>query len=129
MAQKTSILVIGLDPFSLQLPDPHYGGGHWDATAIWAAIESELQQLNSLGLDAESCLTDRSAGASEKVTKYLKSKAYDCVVIGAGVRLPEENFSLFESIINAVHQWAPNARIAFNTRPDDTEAAVRRWTP
>jgi hypothetical protein len=34
---------------------------------------------------------------------------------------------LFERLVNAVHEHAPRARLCFNTRPDDTAEAVKRW--
>jgi hypothetical protein len=56
-------------------------------------------------------------------------KKYDCVVIGAGVRLPPRGLALFETIINAVHKGAPGAAIAFNTSPQDSADAAARWLP
>jgi hypothetical protein len=50
--------------------------------------------------------------------------SYDCVVIGAGIRLPPPSLSVFEAVINAVHRAAPDAAIAFNTRPEDTADAA-----
>jgi hypothetical protein len=61
------------------------------------------------------------------VERILKGQAYDCVVIGAGIRLPPPSLSLFETVINAVHRAAPAAAIAFNTRPEDTADAAARW--
>jgi hypothetical protein len=59
----------------------------------------------------------------------LAAAPYDCVVIGAGLRLPPRSLVLFESVIDAVRRAAPGAAIAFNTRPEDTaEAAGRRLT-
>ena len=55
--------------------------------------------------------------------------SYDCVVIGAGVRLPPRRLAIFEAIINAVHKAAPGATIAFNTRPEDSADAAARWLP
>jgi hypothetical protein len=49
------------------------------------------------------------------------------VVIGAGVRLPPKSLWLFEALVNALHQSAPNAAIAFNTHPRDTADAAARW--
>jgi hypothetical protein len=49
------------------------------------------------------------------------------VVIGGGVRIPPKNLLLFETLVNAVHKAAPNAAIAFNTRPEDTADAAARW--
>jgi len=34
---------------------------------------------------------------------------------------------LFERVVNAVHRAAPQAAIAFNTRPEDSGAAAARW--
>jgi hypothetical protein len=59
--------------------------------------------------------------------KQLAATAYDCVVVGGGIRLPPKSLSFFETVINAVHKAAPNARIAFNTRPEDTADAAARW--
>jgi hypothetical protein len=59
--------------------------------------------------------------------KALKEQAYDCVVIGGGLRIPPKSLPLFEMVVNAVHKAAPSATIAFNTRPEDTaEAAARQ---
>ena len=49
--------------------------------------------------------------------RQLRSTNYDCVVVGAGVRLPPRNLALFEVVINAIRQVAPGTAIAFNTRP------------
>src|SRR5262249_61846943 len=57
----------------------------------------------------------------------LAEARYDCVVIGAGVRLPPSRLVLFEALVNAIHRAAPSAAIAFNTRPEDTGATAARW--
>ena len=62
--------------------------------------------------------------------KALKGAAYDCVVIGGGLRIPPKSLALFEMVVNVVHKAAPAATIAFNTRPEDTaEAAARQLNP
>ncbi len=83
--------------------------------------------MKGLGYDAETLLTDLGETAEAVVRKRLRGKRYDCVVIGAGVRTLPEHFLLFERLINLVHEAAPQARIAFNTRPDDIAEAVHRW--
>jgi len=68
---------------------------------------------------------DEAGGAV--LEKALKAASYDCVVIGGGLRIPPKSLTLFEMVVNAVHKAAPNATIAFNTRPEDTaEAAARQ---
>ena len=68
---------------------------------------------------------DETAGPH--VEQRLEAKTYDCVVIGAGIRLPPHSLSMFEAVINAVHRAAPDAAIAFNTRPEDSADAAARW--
>jgi len=60
------------------------------------------------------------------VERRLGSTTYDCVVIGAGVRLPPKNLLLFETLINTVHKAAPTTSIAFNTVPEDSADAAAR---
>jgi hypothetical protein len=57
----------------------------------------------------------------------LKGEAIDVVLIGAGVRKDEEHFLVFERLVNVVHEHAPHARMAFNTGPTDSAAAIQRW--
>ena len=64
--------------------------------------------------------------AEAVATRCLKSRSFDCVVIGAGLRASPQ-LLLFEKLVNLVHQHAPGARICFNTTPADTAEAVRRW--
>nr|MDJ0817067.1 hypothetical protein [Desulfobacterales bacterium] len=61
------------------------------------------------------------------VADALKQKSYDCVLVGAGVRLDPDHFLVFERLVNAVHRHAPLASICFNTNPGDTAEAVQRW--
>jgi len=67
------------------------------------------------------------AADNAMLTAALKAADYDCVVIGAGLRLPPKSLALFETVVNIVHKAAPNAAIAFNTTPEDTaESAARQ---
>lgn len=117
------ILLIGIEPelvdFS-SMPD-------LDATKVAQSLRAQEQRLRDLGFDAAWCLTDLGATAEAVVRTALAAKPYDVVLIGAGIRVMPVNFSLFERLINVVHEGAPRAKICFNTRPDDSEAAVLRW--
>ena len=76
---------------------------------------------------ADLCLIQPDETAGPEVERTLTAQAYDCVVIGAGIRLPPRSLSMFEAVINAVHRAAPGAVIAFNTRPEDSADAAGRW--
>jgi hypothetical protein len=90
-------------------------------------IDAQIDQLRAFGFDTTSCLIDLGDTAESVVTETLKSRSFDCVVIGAGLREPKLQLLLFEKILNLVHTLAPDAKICFNTNPSDTLEAVRRW--
>ena len=117
------VLAVGLDPAFV------------DFTAIpqftpdmfRSYIDAQLDRLRNAGFDVVSCLIDTGETAETVIVAALKASHVDCVVIGAGLRLPPERLPLFENVINLVHTLAPTARICFNTTPADTAEAVRRW--
>ena len=122
----TRVLLIGLRPEAVDYSDPALPPG-MSAEKIYAGIALALKQMTDRGWHAEACLIELDATAAPTLERQLRTAPYDCVVIGAGVRLPPKSLLLFESIVNAVHRGAPNASIAFNTRPDDSaDAAARR---
>lgn len=86
-----------------------------------------MSQMAERGWQADLCLIPPDKTAGLALQKQLATTTYDCVVIGAGIRLPPKSLSLFETVINTVRSAAPNACIAFNTRSEDTAEAVARW--
>ena len=90
-------------------------------------IEAQLVRLADLGYEVTSCLIDLDETAEASVAAALREGAFDCIVIGAGLREPKERLLLFEKVLNLVHRLAPNAAICFNTTPADTAEAVQRW--
>jgi hypothetical protein len=128
MAAGRSVLVIGLQPTLIDFSSPDYSAfPGLDAAKVQAAIDADTAQLNSLGYDAQICLTDFGETAEAVVLSQLKQKRFDCILIGAGVRTIGKNFFLFEKLLNVVHEHAPQAKLCFNTRPNDTAEAVQRW--
>jgi hypothetical protein len=97
------------------------------AEAVHAGIAAEIERLRGLGYDPDRCFVDLGETAETVVTSQLRANEYGCVIIGAGVRANPRYFLLFEKLVNVVHEHAPRARIAFNTKPTDTVDAVRRW--
>jgi len=96
---------------------------------VRAGLEADAAYLNALGYDAELCLTDFGETAGTVLDERLKKKSFDCILIGAGVRLIARNTPLFEKLVNVAHVDAPRAKLCFNTKPTDTAAAVQRCLP
>ena len=128
MINKKKVLVIGIDPQLIDFTSQEFAAfPGLTAEKIEAGITGSIRQLNELGYHAELCWTDFGDTAMIVLEKHLKKEPFDCVVIGAGIRVPAMNFLLFEKMINQIHKYAPKASICFNTNPQDTVAAVQRW--
>jgi hypothetical protein len=94
---------------------------------IRAGIAVALQQFTARGWQGEVGYIRPDGSAGPEVERLLASTTYDCVVVGAGVRLPPRGLAIFETVLNAIRKAAPAAAIAFNTRPDDSADAAARW--
>jgi hypothetical protein len=122
----TRALFIGQQPETVDFSDPAIPPG-FNAEKIHAGIAIAMAKMAERGWQADLCLTPPGEKGSQLVQKQLAAASYDCVVIGAGIRLPPKSLLLFEAVINAVHKAAPSTTIAFNTRPEDSAEAVARW--
>jgi hypothetical protein len=122
----TWILFVGLEPEAVDFSDPALPPG-FNAEKIHAGIAVAMGQIAERGWQADLCLIRPDETAGPTVEHQLSSKVYDCVVIGAGVRLPPKNLLLLEVLVNAVLKAGPGTAIAFNTRPEDSADAAARW--
>jgi hypothetical protein len=120
------VLLVGFDPAMVDFSDPALPPG-MNAEKIHAATELALADMTGRGWLAENCFINPDDTAATTVKHCLANDRYECVVIGAGVRLPPSRLGVFEAVVNAIRRAAPQAAIAFNTRPDDSGAAAPRW--
>lgn len=123
----TRILLIGYDPETVDFSDPARPPG-LNAEKIQAGIKFGVEQMRERGWEVDVCeirFQETAETAGIIVERQLRSAAYDCVVIGGGVRLPN-NYLVFEAVINVVHRGAPGAAIAFNSGPEDSADAAGR---
>ncbi len=117
-----TVLALGLDPAFVELPNNPAPS----PAIVRAFIDAQLERLRGLGHIVHSCLVDPGETAESVTSQHLQAQSYDCVLIGAGLRAPEQ-LLLFEKLLNIVHAQAPKARICFNNSPADTAEAVQRW--
>ena len=122
----TWILFVGLQPEAVDFSDPALPPG-FNAEKIHAGIAVTMREIAERGWQADLCLIRPDETAGPTFAHQLSSKVYDCVVIGAGVRLPPKNLQLLEVLINAVLEAGPGTKIAFNTRPENSADAAARW--
>lgn len=120
----TSVLLLGLEPSVVDFSK--FPG--LDEEKLAAALRIGIEEIRAADYDAEWCLTDRTwESAGPQIAARLAAKPWDAVMIGAGIRTSPELLELFERIVNLVHAEAPGAKLCFNSSPDSTLAALRRW--
>ncbi|MDD9718234.1 hypothetical protein PVW48_15840 [Dinoroseobacter sp. PD6] len=121
MAKK--VLMVGWHPSVVAY-------GKWPGLTpekLEAGLRADAAALEAAGYETEIGFIRSGETATDQVATQLRETAYDVVMIGAGVRRDDEHFLVFETLVNVVHEHAPQARIAFNTGPTDSRAAIERW--
>eukprot|EP00808_Paulinella_micropora_P031465 g62317.t1 len=122
---QPKVLTVGLDPHIIDTRR-HPGFTKEKLRAAWMAAQ---EVLGDHGIDCTHIMIDRGETAANVLTEAIKKGEgkFDCVMIGAGVRMDPELTPLFETLINIVAEQAPKAKLAFNSSPFDTVDAVLRW--
>jgi hypothetical protein len=92
-------------------------------------LEGARERVAAAGHTLELCLLRDEPADIALIETTLRSRRYDAIVVGAGIRIQPKHHLLFENIVNIVHREAPEAAICFNTTPLDTSDAVLRWIP
>ena len=83
-----------------------------------AGYDLEVQQIHH----------DNFPAGLEEVKEKLKSKQWDGFIVGFGIRGTAEYTEVFEKLVNAGREIVPDAKLGFNTRPDDLyECVVRNF--
>ncbi len=111
-----SVLLIGLDPSVVNYE-------RWPgltAEKLEAGLRRDQSALIDEGDRVHLCFIDHGETGEATVAAALKETKVDCVLIGAGVRTDNDEFLLFEKLVNFIHTNAPQAKICFNTGPTDS---------
>jgi hypothetical protein len=123
----THILILGQDVHTVDYTHPAIPPG-MSAEVVLAGLARAKASLESQGFAVDMLQVQPDPATAEaEVVAQLTDQTYAVVVIGAGIRNPPPSLGLFETVLNVVHRHAPGARIAFNTRPDDSDVAAGRW--
>ncbi len=119
------VLIVGEEPELVDFSDPAIPPG-MDAAKVRAGLDAAMAALRDSGFEADMVLTTSADAAADEVKAALADKDFDCVVVGAGLRIVPKMTPTFEAVMNAIHEHAPSARLAFNLSPDDSADAARR---
>jgi hypothetical protein len=92
-----------------------------------AALRGDEERMNKAGYDSRICFVEHGETAHETISAALAADSFACIMVGAGVRTDPDEFLLSVSLLNLIHEAAPQAKVCFSTGPTDSLAAVKRW--
>lgn len=119
-----TFLIIGINPKSIDFSGPNTPPG-MTAETLAAEVEESRRQFAEQGDRADLCQIELDESAGTRVSEHLDRTRYNGVLIGGGLR-PDTSVPVLERIINAIHQHAPDAAIAFLKLPRDAVAGAAR---
>jgi hypothetical protein len=122
------ILVIGYAPDAVDLTDPAVPPG-LNEDLVAEGIKRDVQLMHDRGWEAEHLPIRLDGSLTGDIADRLARDSFDCIVIGAGVRMTTKHVAEFEEFIDAVRRGAPHTPIAFNSSPDSSGDAAARWLP
>ncbi len=118
------VLSIGLHPSAVDYS--RYPG--LDESTLTARIDAGEAALRAAGFDLVSCRLPAEPELAEAALRgCLAQREFRVAMIGAGVRMAPEHTVLFERLVNTLIDVSPGIRICFNTSPETTIDALRRW--
>lgn len=121
-----SVLIIGEDPSEIDFDAPDAPKG-MSAEKVMEGLNGSAARLRTAGHAAEILLTKSADTVERQTSDALAAARYDVVVVGAGLRTLAPMADQFERLMNVLHTLAPQAKLAFNSQPDDSDAAALRW--
>ena len=125
MAEK-SVLIIGEDPALIDFEAPN-APKDMSFAKVMEGLNVSVTRLRARGYVAELVLTRDARSVEAQVSHALQGKNYDVIVVGAGLRTLPAMAEQFEQLMNVLRQKSPRSKLAFNSRPDDSDAAALRW--
>jgi len=99
-------------------------GGH-DVEKIRQGLAALDGQMREAGYEFVPCFMGPEDGVTPMAEK-LKSRHYDGMIIGFGVRGNKELTPWFEAIVNTCRELSPKTKFIFNWSPESTVEAVQR---
>jgi hypothetical protein len=123
-SKASTVLSIGLHPSAVDY-SRHPG---LDEASLAARIEAGEAALRAAGFDVVSCQVPAAPDEAEaQVRGGAAAGSFRVAMIGAGVRMAAEHTLLFERLVNVLNEIQPGIKFCFNTSPETTIDALRRW--
>ena len=101
----------------------------FDPAPVEFAIAIGHKRFVEARIEVDTCLVEINAAARAIMATAVQAKPYGVVVVGGGIRKPDDLVELFEDVIDLIRRHAPQAAIAFNTNPVTSLDAAKRRMP
>lgn len=126
--EMKQVLIIGMDPKTVDFSKPGFEKG-LTAEIVAANIKTQLRNINDNGYKTDILFLYPDSINLKEISKKLKSSPWGAVLIGYGIRMSPDNFSIFEKLINQIHTDLPTAKIIFNndSKGSDMLESIQRW--
>jgi hypothetical protein len=82
---KKKVLFLGIDPKLIDVNLATTTG--WNASRVKSVAQEAKNKLTELGCEVQNCLVDVGKTAESVVSDTLSREKFDCIMIGAGVRI------------------------------------------
>jgi len=116
-----SVLLIGL-PWA-SLPDAEI------KEYVRKGLEQTEQNMQAAGYDYQGCYFHPNTDGRQPFIDALKSREWDAVIIGFGVRGDKQYTEFFEWLVNEIRTQVPGAKLGFNSSPESTMESAKRLVP
>src|SRR5262249_35914247 len=100
MTAKTRGLLFCFDPETVDYSKSPMPG--LTAAKVRAAVEGDKTKLEAIGYSVTSLYVDDGKTAEAVLTVEISKGGYDCIMVGAGLRIVPPYFLLFEKLINVI---------------------------
>lgn len=124
MSDTGRVLSIGLHPNSIDFGNYP----HMTADLLTERIVIAESAMREQGIDLVPCRVSADPDEAAAMVREMASEGpFAVAMIGAGVRMAPEQTLLFERLVNVVIETFPGLPMCFNTSPESTVDAIRRW--
>lgn len=123
--QNAAVIAVGL-PWDHPMVKGKFGDEI--ANAVREGLKKMVVDMKDLGYDYKQFFLGPEQGMTPLIDE-LKGKNWDGVLVGFGVRGNPDLTVFFEQIVNTAREHAPAAKLLFNSSPESTVDAVKRWFP
>jgi hypothetical protein len=130
MTTRARVLLVGLEPDIVDYSKSPIPG--LTAAKVRAAVEADCAKLEALGYSVKSLYVDDGNTAEAVLTATLAADGYDCIMIGAGLRIVREELHVTSTVRRlppAIGRWLGGSPLTQNALISNMEYVLAPENP